>query len=119
MPLLHAVPLGEGPGGEIADDDLQGHDGDPLHQRLPLAQFLHEVGGDAGLLQPPHQGIGHLIVDDALARNGTLFQAIEGSGVILVVHDIQLRIIGFVDLLGLALIDLFQLLHWKIPLVFS
>ena len=109
--LLHAVALGEGPGGDVADDDLQRHDGDLFHQGLPLAQLLYEVGGDAGLLQLCHEAVGHLVVDDALAGDGALLGAVEGGGIVLVVHDDQIRVAGGVDLLGLALIELFQFLH--------
>ncbi len=34
--LLHAVALGEGAGGDVADDNLQRHDRDLLHQGLPV-----------------------------------------------------------------------------------
>ena len=116
--LLHTVPLGEGPGREVADDNLQRHDGDLLHQGLPLTQLLNEVGGNAGLFDPPHQMVGHLVVDDALARNGALLQAVEGGGVVLVVHDVKFRVVGAEDLLGLSLIELFQLLHGAFVLSF-
>ena len=116
--LLYTVPLGEGPGREVADDNLQRHDGDLLHQGLPLTQLLNEVGGNAGLFDPPHQMVGHLVVDDALARNGALLQAVEGGGVVLVVHDVKFRVVGAEDLLGLSLIELFQLLHGAFVLSF-
>ena len=109
--LLHAVVLGERPGGEVADNDLQRDDGDLLHHGFPFAQLLHKMGGDPGLLQLCHKAVGHLVVDDAFACDGALFQPVEGGGVILVVHNVQIRVVGFKDLLGLALIELFQLLH--------
>ena len=109
--LLHAVALGEGTGGNVADDDLQGNDGDLLHQRLPFAQLLNEVGGYAGLLQLGHKAVAHLVVDDALARDGAFFQAVKGRGVVLVVDDKKCGIIGFEYFLCFALIELFQLLH--------
>ena len=40
--------LGKAPGGDVADDDLQGDDLDLLHHGLPVVQLLHEVGGDTG-----------------------------------------------------------------------
>ena len=104
--LLHAVPLGEGAGGDVADDDLQGDDGDLLHQGLPVAELLHEVGGDALGLQTAHEVVGHAVVDGALTGDGALFQAVERGGVVLVGHDEQLGIVGAEHLFGLALIDL-------------
>ena len=105
--LLHAVALGEGPGGDVADDDLQGNDGDLFHHGLPLAELPDEVGGDAGCLQLGHEAVGHLVVDDALAGDGALLGAVEGGGVVLVVHDDQSGVVGGVDLFGLALIEQF------------
>ena len=109
--LLHAVALGEGPGGDVADNDLQGDDGDFFDHGFPLAALLHEVGGDPGLFKPCHEAVGHLVVDNAFARDGAFFQAVEGGGVVLVVHDVQVRVVGFEDLLGLAFVELLQLLH--------
>ena len=93
-------------GGDIADDDLQGHDGDLLHQGLPLGELLDKVGGDTGLFHLIHQTVGHLVVDNALARDGALFQAVQGGGVVLVVHNDQLGIVSGVNLLGLAFVNL-------------
>ena len=109
--LLHAVALGEGAGGNVADDDLQGNDGDLLHQGFPLAQLLNEVGRHAGLLQLGHKAVAHLVVDDALARDGALFQAVKGRGIVLVIHNKEFGIVGFEYFLCFALIELFQLLH--------
>ena len=94
-------------GGDVADDDLQGHDGNLLHQGLPLRELLDKVGGDTGLLHFCHQAVGHLVVDDALAHDGALFQAVQGGGVVLVVHDDQVGIVGGVYFLGLAFVNLF------------
>ena len=103
------------PGGEIADDDLQGHDADPAHQGIPLRELLYEVGGDAGLLHPGHEAVGHLVVDDALAHDGALLQAVQGGGVVLIADNDEFRVIGGVDLLGLALVELFTLFHGCFP----
>ena len=35
-----------------------------------------------------------LVVDDALAGDGALLQAVEGGGVVLVGHDDQTRVLG-------------------------
>ena len=65
------------------------------------------MGGDAGLFHFGHQAVGHLVVDDALAEDSAFFQAVERGGVILVIHDEQLGIIGFEYFFGFALVDLF------------
>ena len=109
--LFHAVVLGEGTGGDVADNHFQGHDGNFLHDGLPLVDFLDVVGGNTLLLQVGHQTVGHLIVDDALALDGALLQAVEGGGIVLVLHNQLLGIVGSEDLLGLAFIQLLQLLH--------
>ena len=109
--FFHAVALGEGTGGDVADDDLQRHDADLLHQGFPLGQLLNEVGGNAAALQLRHQAVAHLVVDDTLAYDGALLQAVEGSGVVLVVHDQQFGIVGSEDLLGLAFVQLLFLFH--------
>ena len=109
--LLHAVTLGEGTGGEIADNDLQRHNGDLPHQGIPVAELPHKMGGNPGLFQPLHQAVAHLVVDDALAGDGALFQSVEGRGIVLIGHNQQIRIIRGIDLFGLAFIKLFSFFH--------
>ena len=104
-------------GGDVADNDLQRHDGDLLYGGLAVVELLHVVGGHALLLQAAHQVVGHAVVDGAFAGDGALFQAVEGGGVVLVGDDDNLRVAGGVDLLGLALIELLLFLktHLKFP----
>ena len=109
--LLHAVALGKGTGGNIPNDDLQGNDGDFLHQGFPGAEFLDKVGGNALLFQVLHQAVAHLVVDDTLAGDGALFQTVEGGGIVLVIHDQQLGIVGLKNLFGFSFVQLFQFLH--------
>ena len=52
--------------------------------------------------------IRHFIVNHALTGNGALFQTVESGGVVLVVHDEPLGVIGFENLFGFALVNLFQ-----------
>ena len=113
--FLHAVVLGEGTGSDVADDDFQRNDGDLLHQRLPLGQLLDKVGGNALLFKISHQAVAHLVVDDALACDGALFQPVEGGGVVLVIHDQEFGIVGGENLFGLALIQLLQFFHLCLP----
>ena len=67
--------------------------------------------GDTLLFQQHHQAVAHLIVDNALPSDGALFQTIEGSCIVFVGYDQQIRIVGGKDLLGLAFIKLFFLFH--------
>ena len=109
--LLHAVAGGEVTGGDVADDDLQRDDGYLLDERVALAELFNKVGRDAGLLHLGHQAVGHLVVDDALADDGTLLCAVKGGGVVLVGNDDEVGIFGGVNLLGLAFVELFFLFH--------
>ena len=109
--LLHAVPLGEGAGGDVADDDLEGDDGDLLDEGLPVGKLPHEVGGHALLLQQRHQVVGHPVVDDAFSGDSAPFFAVKGGGVVLVFDDQQFGVVGAKDHLGLAFVQLLQLLH--------
>ena len=115
--LLHAVALGEGAGGDIADDDLQRYDGDLLHGSLPVGQLFHIVGGYALCLQPAHEIVGHAVIDGALAGDGTLLEAIEGGGIVLIGDDDHFGVAGGEHFLCLSLVELLLLLvsHLKTP----
>ena len=109
--LFHAVPLGEGAGGDVPDDDLQRNDGDLFHQGPPIGQLLHKMGGDALFFQQAHHVVAHAVVDHAFATDSAFFQAVQGGGVILILYDVKLRITGFEDLLGLSFVKLLQFFH--------
>ena len=64
------------------------------------------MSGNTCLLHLGHQAVGHLVVDDALAHDGALLQAVQSGSVVLVVNDDQVGVVGGVDLLGLALVNL-------------
>ena len=113
--LGQAQTLGQAAGGDVAHDDLQGHDVYLLHQGLPVGDLLDVMGGDAVALQHLHQEIGDAVVDHALAGDGALLQAVEGGGVILVGHQHHIGIIRRENLLGLTFIELLQLLHGNTP----
>ena len=114
--FLHAVALGKAPGGDVADDDLQGDDLDLLHHGLPVIELLHKVGGDAGGGQLAHEEVAHAVVHRPLAPDGALLGAVKGGGVVLVGDDDQVGVGGGVDLLGLALVELSGLFHGVILL---
>ncbi len=109
--LFHAVTLGEGTGGNIADNHLQRHNGHFFYHSVCVGKLLHIVRRHAGLLQPLHQMIGHLVVDYAFARDGSLFFAVEGGGVVLIGDDDLFRIVGGENLFGLSFVKLFSLFH--------
>ncbi len=110
-PLRQAEPLGEAASRLVADDDFQRDDLDLFDERLPVAELPDKVRGDSVFLQQPEQVVGHLVVDDALAGDGALFQAVERRGVVLIVHDAEIRIVRCKDLFGLAFVKLFLFFH--------
>ena len=109
--LFHAVALGEGTGGNVPYNDLQRNNGDLLYQSFPGAELLDKMGGDALLFQVLHQAVAHLVVDDTLAGDGAFLEAVEGGGIVLVIHDQQLGIVGLKNLFGFSFVQLFQFLH--------
>ena len=92
---------------DIADDDLDRHDGNAANKAVSVVQLLDEVGLDAMLFQHLKQVIAHQIIDNAFADNRALLQTVERGGIILVIHDEQLGIIGFEYFFCFALVDLF------------
>ena len=103
-PFLHTVSLGEGTRRQISHNDLQRHNGDPLHQRFPTVQLPDKVSGDPLPFQPRHQQIAHLVIDDSLSLDGPLFRSIERGGVVFIGHDEQFGILGRIDPFCLSLI---------------
>ena len=65
-------------------------------------------------LQHLHQMVGHPVVDDPFAHNGALFQAIEGGGVVFIVHNIQVGIVGSKHLFRFSFVQLFPFFHCTI-----
>ena len=98
-------------GGNVADDNFQRDDGDPFYQGFPVGKLLHIMGGDAFFLQHPHQMVGDPVVDDAFAPDSALFGAVAGSGVVLIVYQVNVRIVGAKNLFGLSFIKLFHFFH--------
>ena len=67
--------------------------------------------GNAVFLQELHQVVGHAVVDDALADDGALLFAVEGSRVVLIIHDVKLRILGGENFFGFSFVKLFPFFH--------
>ena len=116
LSLLHAVSLGEGAGGDVADNHLQRYNADLFHQSLSGAQLPDKVGGDTHLFQVLHQAVAHLVVDDSLTFNGALFQAVEGGGIVLIIHNQQLRVLRGIDFFGFTLVKHLFLFHKCAPI---
>ena len=115
--LLHAIAGGKVTGGNIADNDLQRHDGDLFHQSIPLGKLLDKMRGDSGLLHFRHQTVRHLVVDNALAHDRSLFQSVQRGGIILIGYDHQIGVLGGINLFCLALVQLLFLFH--VPFLLS
>ena len=109
--FLNAEALCEGTGGNVADDDLERYDGDLLDQSLALGELLDEMRRHALLLQQLEHMVAHDVVDDALAGDRALLEAVECGRIVLVVYDDQVRVVGCEYLLGLAFVQLFFLFH--------
>ena len=61
--------------------------------------------------------VGHAVVDDALADDGALLFAVEGSRVVLIIHDVKLRILGGENFFGFSFVKLFPFFHvHRLPL---
>ena len=111
MPSRNAVALGEGAGGDVADDDLERDDGDLLDEGLAVGELLNEVRRHALLLEQLEHVVGHDVVDDALARDLALLLAVECGRIVLVVYNVQVRVVGCKYFFCLAFVKLFFLLH--------
>ena len=109
--LFHAVTLGETARRHVADDDFEGNNLHLFHEGIAVTEFLDEMSGDALLFEHSHHHIAHLVVDDALARDGTLFEPVERGRVVLVRHDDEIGVVGGIHFFGLAFVNLFEFFH--------
>ena len=106
-------------GGGVAQHDLKRVHGDLLNQLGGVANASHKMAVDAALLQQIEDQRGDEVVQPALAGEVFLLFAVTcGSGV-LVFDPEYFRIFSCVQLLGFALVELFQLLHYSPFLVFG
>ena len=104
--LGHTHAQGEVTGGDVADDDLQGHDLDLLHEGIAVVDLLHVVGGDALFFQLLHQGVGQFVVHDAFVADGAFLLAVTGSGIVLVVDHYDFGVAGSENLFCFAFVHL-------------
>ena len=109
--FLNAEALCKGTGGNVSDDDLERYDGNLLYQSFALGELLDEMSRHALLLQQLEHMVAHDVVDDALAGDAALLQAVECRCIVLVVYDDQVRVVGCEYLLSLAFVQLFFLFH--------
>ena len=111
--LFDAQAGAEVAGGGVTQHDLEREHRDLLDQLGGLAHACHQVAVDAALLEQIEDQRGDEVVQPALAGEVFLLFAVTcGSGV-LVFDPEDLRIVSCVQLLGFALVELFQLLHYS------
>ena len=113
--FINAISLGKRACGDVAHDDFQRHNLHPAHKRITRIELLYKVIGNPHFGKAHHQAVVHLIVDCAFARNGALLQTVEGSSVILIGYDQQIRILGFIYALGFSFVELIHLVHSIFP----
>ena len=112
---------------------LNGYSGLLRSTRMPASDLKPEISteweigadvrlfqnrnGDSGLLHFRHQTVRHLVVDNALAHDRSLFQSVQRGGVILIGYDHQIGVLGGINLFCLALVQLLFLFH--VPFLLS
>ena len=111
--FLQAKALREAAGGLISHDNLERDDADPFHQGFAVAELFDIMGFDAVFLQELKHIIRHFVVDNAFTDNGSLFLAVKGGGVVFIIDNAQIRIIGCKHFFCLALVHLLSFLHNK------
>ena len=117
--LFHAQARAEVAGGGVTQHDLEWEHGDLLDQLGGFAHAGYQMAVDTALLEQIEDQRGDEVVQPALAGEVFLLLAVTcGSGV-LVFDPEHLRIVSCVQLLGFALVELFQLLHYSPFLVFG
>ena len=97
---------------DVANDYLQRNDLHFFNNSFTVGQLFYKVGRDAFAFQHLHQMVGNAVVDNAFARDGAFFQTVKSGCIVLVVNDVQLRILGGIDLFCLAFIKHFTLFHF-------
>ena len=109
--FLHAQTGAEVAGGHVAQHDLQREHVHLAYQLAGVVHSLDEMAVDAALLEQVEDDGGDEVVQAALAGEVFLLFTIASGGGVLVFDPQNLWIVGCVQLLGLALVELFQLLH--------
>ena len=94
-----------GAGDDVPDDDFKRDDFDFFAELFALVQGLAVVGGNAGGDKGTEDQRGYAVVEDAFAFDDFMFGAVAGGGIVVVVNDDELRIVGRIDGLGFAGIE--------------
>ena len=102
-------------GRDVAQHDLQREHVHLAHQLAGRVHALDQVAVDAALLEQVEDDRGDEVVQSALAGEVLLLLAVAGRGGVLVFDPQDLRVVGRVQLLGFALVELFQFLHNRLP----
>ena len=113
--LGDTVMLCKGAGGNVPDNDFERNDLHLFHDRFTIVDLFDIMGRNAFLLQQAHKGIGHLVIDDALAGDGAFFQTVESSGIIFVGYDQKIGVFSRVDFFGFSFVQHFTFVHCRRP----
>src|SRR6266545_5651490 len=109
--LLESRALGQAARHHVAGDGLDLDDIEAAAQHLPVGERVEEMGRHPLLPQEREEHARHPVVDHALAHDGAALEGVERSGVVLEVLDDEPGLVGSVDDLRLAFVDLPTLLH--------
>ena len=99
-------PLGDGAGGDIAHDHLDGDDLNLADQLLAHVEATHEMVRNADLGQLDHQKLADPVVQHPFAGDDPGLFVVEGGGVVLEILDERAGLGSFVKDLRLALVKL-------------
>ncbi len=89
----HPDVLGEAACGHIADNHLERYDFHLFHSCLPVAEFLHQMGGNPFLFDHFENVVAHPVIDGTLSHNGSFLLPIESSGIVFVIHNHHFRVL--------------------------
>src|SRR6185437_12438139 len=109
--FLDPETLRQGPGGDVADDDLDRDDFDLADELLAHVHSADEVCRNPDHLQRSEDVLGNAVVDDALAADGAALLRVERGRIVLEVLDERARLRSLVKDLGLSLINLAAASH--------
>ena len=105
----HAEAFCKAACGFVAHNNLKRNNLYLFDERFPVAELLFKMSGNSFAFKQFEQIIGHFIVDDAFAGDGSLFQAVKGRCVVLVIYNAEVFVVGCKHFFCLAFVKLFFL----------